>query len=93
MSQVAGPHYVKVIEELKGLPEDRLAEVEDFIGYLKEKYTAQTLTEPKDFELQEKEAATSPAEERRELEKTGRYSKEFLDQIEKQLAKSSLYSK
>ncbi len=92
MSQAISPHYMKVVEELKDLPEDRLVEVEDFIGYLKEKYAAQTLTEPKDFELQEKEVITSPAEERRELEKTGKYSKEFLDQMEKQIAKSSLYS-
>ena len=93
MAQVLSSHYLKVVEELKGLPEDRLVEVEDFIGFLKEKYTDPAYTEPKDFELEEKDHITSPSDERLELEKTGKYSREFLDRFEKHIAKSSLYSK
>jgi hypothetical protein len=93
MAQVLNPQYLKVVEELKGLPKDKLAEVEDFIGYLKGKYTNPDIKEPQDFELEEKKHITSPAEEREALEKTGKYSKKFLDQFEKNIAKSSLYSK
>ncbi|MBF0557385.1 MAG: DUF2281 domain-containing protein [Nitrospirae bacterium] len=93
MAQVLSPHYLKVVEELKDLPEDRLVEVEDFIGFLKEKYADTSCSEPEDFELEEQKNITSPAEERMELERTGKYSTEFLDRFEKHIAKSSRYSK
>ncbi|MBI3585181.1 MAG: DUF2281 domain-containing protein [Nitrospinae bacterium] len=92
MTQVLNSHYQKILEELKKLPEDKLTEVEDFIEFVKGKYMHGRAEELKDFELEEKNLITSSKDERKELEKTGRYSKEFLDQFERNIAKSSIYS-
>jgi hypothetical protein len=91
--QTSNYHYQKILKELETLPDDKLVEIEDFIEFLKEKYISEVSEEPKDFELEEKDLVTSPEEERKELEKTGRYSKDFLDQFERNIAKSSIYSK
>jgi len=93
MTQVLNFHYQKILEELKKLPEDKLTEVEDFIEFVKRKYIHGGAEELKDFELKEKNLITSPKDERKELEKTGRYSKEFLNQFERNIAKSSIYSR
>jgi hypothetical protein len=93
MEQAIKSHHQRIIEALKKLPEDKLIEVEDFIGFLKEKYIDELIEEPKDFKLEEKDFITSPEEERKGLEKTGKYSKDFLDQFEKNIAKSSIYSR
>jgi hypothetical protein len=92
MLQTSNYHYQKILKELEALPDDKLIEIEDFIEFLKEKYISELREEPKDFELEEKDLITSPKEERKELEKTGRYSKDFLDQFERNIAKSSIYS-
>ncbi|MBI5186375.1 MAG: hypothetical protein HZA01_11695 [Nitrospinae bacterium] len=92
MTQVLNSHYKKILEELKKLPEDKLTEVEDFIESVKRKYIDGRVEKLKDFELEEKDLITSPKNERKELEKTGRYSKEFLDQFERNIANSSIYS-
>lgn len=93
MSKVVDNYRQKIFEGLKQLPDEKLVEVEDFIEFLKQKYRDEDKKEPKDFTLEEKALITSPQEERKELEKSGKYSKEFLDQFEKNIAKSSLYSK
>ncbi len=93
MTQALNYQRTKILKDLEQLPVDKLVEVEDFIEFLKEKYVYELKEETKDFDLKEKDIITSPYEERRELEKTCRYSKEFLDQFERNLAKSTIYSR
>ena len=93
MSKVLDYQLKKIFEGLKNLPNDKLVEVEDFIEFLREKYVDALKEEPKDFTLEEKDFIKSPQAERKELEKAGKYSKEFLDQFERNIAKSSIYSK